>query len=233
MHHRRTHIWMHILLIAVMALGAAACGGGDASSSTSTSAPAPSTSTPAPDAGSSLASTGGTPAAGATGAASGSTPASSATLPPPASGDSDLGAALGNISGAMFAPKAKMTETSTDTSSSTGGTTTTTDGTTTGTDTSSTTSSTTYTGGSTAKTYMTAKVSVNGKTYTLTQNAVFPSDTQQFVLKKLYADSIIIELTAGQFSGGAYGMTLDQGVKAKFVNQDTGVTYTLKLIETS
>lgn len=67
----------------------------------------------------------------------------------------------------------------------------------------------------------------------MTQNAVFPSDTQQFVLKKIYSDSVIIELTAGQFSGGAYGMTLDQGVKAKFVNQDTSVSYTLKLIETS
>lgn len=160
---------------------------------------------------------------------------SAGSLPAPGDGD-ELDDPLADGSGGLFDAQADfeaLVETTGDATASTDATGATSFGDTftPTTPTTSTTPTDTTTTTSTA-TYTSAKIEVNGKVYTLKKASVFPSDTEQFVLKKIYAKEVILELTAGEFVGGAYGITLKQGRRAKFVNTNEGITYYLKLVST-
>lgn len=227
------HSMFSALCVCFAVLFAAGCGGGDAT--TDASAPAAQPTTPNTSADTSLVSNG-------SGASDGSgTPASgsgSAVLPPLSSGGDDVLGATGGGLETFFSPKATIS----DTESADSGATSSSSGTDTmigaygsgfapmGDSGDTSADSTSY---SSTKTYTTARILVDGKTYKLKKNAVFPSDTQQFTLRKITSGSVIIELTAGEFSDGSTGFELTTGSTRKFTNQSEGVSYTLKLIETS
>lgn len=89
-----------------------------------------------------------------------------------------------------------------------------------------TTSTTTTT---TTTTYGPAVIVLDKKTYTVSKGSVFPSDTQQFTVSSIGSSTVELTLTAGEFSDGSDGITLEQGRTVTLVNQSEGVTYVLKL----
>ena len=234
-HHRSRPLQACLRGMAAMMVSAVLVSGCGSDASTEVAPQSTTTQTPAPATGSdsTLVSSSGTDGT-ATPAASGG----SATLPPMSAGGDDVGGALG--SGTMDLFKAQATIDSDGSSTSSASSTSASDAATMpGTDSgfaplnpdySSNTGTSSY---SSTKTYTEARISVNGKTYKLKKKSVFPSDTQQFVVRKISSGSVLIELSAGEFSDGSSGFELATGVTRKFTNQSEGITYTLKLIETS
>jgi hypothetical protein len=82
--------------------------------------------------------------------------------------------------------------------------------------------------------YTSARISVNGQVYTVKRGSVFPKDEQLFEVTSIGASSVVLELTAGEFTNGSSGITLQRGHSLPpLVNQDEGVSYTVKLLSTS
>ncbi len=78
-------------------------------------------------------------------------------------------------------------------------------------------------------TYGPAKISIDGKTFTLDKGAQFPESDPMFELTEIKSDYVEISLIAGEFADGSDAVELSVGETWKMLNQDEGVNYKIKL----
>ena len=214
--------------IALAALALGGCGGGGAAATTGAPV-AGATDTTAQPVGSTNATAATDPAAnqagvGGAAAVSGNT-AAAAPIPDTKADDVP---ALATIAGTadVFAPRAAI-DTGQETSTPTP-TTPTNTGSTGSTDTSSSSTPTTSTPKVTIA-YGPASITLDGQAYSVTTNSVFPKDTGQFKVLSMTASTVTLQLTAGEFTSGAEGITLHTGKTISILNQSEGVSYVLTL----
>lgn len=78
--------------------------------------------------------------------------------------------------------------------------------------------------------YDTASIELDGQTYSVKVDSVFPSTTQQFTVMSIHAKTVIVRLTAGEFADGSDGITLEKGLPVTLVNNSEGESLTLQLL---
>ena len=84
--------------------------------------------------------------------------------------------------------------------------------------------------GSTTNSGLSAKVTVNGTSYTVTQGDKVPDSNAVFEISGISSNDVTFKLINGQFTDGSSTVTIAVGDSMKVTNQDTSTEYTLKVV---